>query len=127
MLRRLSSTLFKEVPRECPQYSQLISLAQFTSTAHIQSSGLQDKITVIPMPQLSPTMTSGRVSKWLKHPGEEIATYDVVFEVETESLSEDAYKVGDFAGTVTMLVEVSYFSDVLTNGCRLGLRLLAIK
>ena len=106
MLRRLSLALLHETKKGCPQYSQLLSLANFTVTAQAGSSGLKDKLTVIPMPQLSPTMTAGRVSKWLKQPGEEIATYDVVFEVETESLSEDAYKVGDFAGTVTMLVEV---------------------
>lgn len=58
------------------------------------------------MPQLSPHMQSGTVSKWLKKPGEEIGMYDVIFEVNTETLSEEAYKVGDFAGSVTMLVEV---------------------
>ena len=59
------------------------------------------------MPQLSPHMESGSISKWLKKEGNEIATYDVIFEVDTKTLSEEAYKIGDFAGTVTMLVEVS--------------------
>ena len=53
-------------------------------------------------------MKSGTVSKWLKKPGEEISVYDVVLEVDTETLSEEAYKIGDFAGSVTMLVEVSF-------------------
>ena len=73
---------------------------------------LGDTVIVIPMPQLSPHMQSGKVSKWLKNPGEEIGMYDVVFEVDTETLSEEAYKVGDFAGSVTMLVEVSCWTRI---------------
>ena len=77
------------------------------TTAASQADSLQEDIIVVPMPQLSPHMTSGTISKWLKKPGDEISTYDVVFEVDTDSLSEEAYKVGDFAGSVTMLIEVS--------------------
>ena len=83
----------------------LISLANFSVDA-APSASAADKVVVIPMPQLSPHMTSGSVRKWLKQPGDEIATYDVIMEIDTDSLSEEAYKVGDFAGTVTMLVEV---------------------
>ena len=78
----------------------------FASTAS-GSSELKENIMVVPLPKLSPHMSNGKISKWLKKPGDEIAMYDVIFEVDTENLSEDAYKVGDFAGTVTMLVEVS--------------------
>ena len=34
-----------------------------------------------------------------------MSTYDVLMEVETETLTEDAYKVDEFAGNVTLLVE----------------------
>ena len=83
----------------------LISLANFSVSAAPPASAA-DKVVVIPMPQLSPHMTSGSIRKWLKQPGDEIATYDVIMEIDTDSLSEEAYKVGEFAGTVTMLVEV---------------------
>ena len=83
-----------------------IQTFSFASTAS-GSSELKEKIMVVPLPKLSPHMSNGKISKWLKQPGDEIAMYDVIFEVDTENLSEDAYKVGDFAGTVTMLVEVS--------------------
>ena len=57
------------------------------------------KITVLTMPMLSPTMTEASLLHWLKTAGEKLEPYDLVFELETESLTEDAYKVGDFAGT----------------------------
>lgn len=87
--------------------SWVVSAKLLFSASVIQhSEDIRQKVTVIPLPKLSPNMTSGSVKKWLKSPGEEIATYDVIMEVDTDNLSEDAYKVGDFAGTVTMLVEV---------------------
>ena len=51
------------------------------------------------MPMLSPTMTEGSLLQWLKHAGDRLEPYDLVFELETESLTDDAYKVGDFAGS----------------------------
>ncbi len=36
------------------------------------------------MPQLSPTMTEGRLAKWLKSPGDTLRAGDVVAEVETD-------------------------------------------
>lgn len=57
-----------------------------------------NKITVLTMPMLSPTMMEGSLSRWLKAAGDQLEPYDLVFELETESLTEDAYKVGDFAG-----------------------------
>jgi len=36
------------------------------------------------MPQLSPTMTEGRLAKWLRKPGDAIKAGDVVAEVETD-------------------------------------------
>lgn len=80
--------------------------SHFSTSVAYRGDSLQDDLIVIPMPQLSPHMSSGRITKWLKKAGDEISTYDVLFEVETDSLSEEAYKVGDFAGSVTMLVEV---------------------
>lgn len=57
------------------------------------------QFTVLTMPMLSPTMTEGSLLQWLKHAGDQLEPYDLVFELETESLTEDAYKVGDFAGS----------------------------
>lgn len=34
-----------------------------------------------------------------------MAEYDVLMEIDTETLTEDAYKVDEFAGKVTLLVE----------------------
>ena len=83
-----------------------LGIALFQTARPCWAEDLQDLVTVIAMPQLSPHMKSGIISKWLKKPGDEVAIYDVIFEVSTDTLSEEAYKVGDFAGSVTMLVEV---------------------
>lgn len=57
------------------------------------------QIIVLTMPMLSPTMTDGSLLHWLKDTGDQLEPYDLVFELETESLTENAYKVGDFAGS----------------------------
>ena len=56
------------------------------------------KVVVLAMPMLSPTMSEGSLLRWVKDETEQLNPYDLVFELETESLTEDAYKMGDFAG-----------------------------
>jgi hypothetical protein len=77
---------------------------QFTSSTGAMQEA-QQPLLVLPMPSLSHTMTSGRVTKWLKAPGDVISIYDIIAEVTTDSLVEEAYKVDDFAGSVTLLLE----------------------
>lgn len=36
------------------------------------------------MPALSPTMTTGNIIKWLKSPGDEVASGDALAEIETD-------------------------------------------
>lgn len=60
---------------------------------------------VVPLPKLSPTMSAGTLSAWLKEPGDKVHVHDLLFEVTTEELVEEAYRMGDFAGKVTLLIE----------------------
>lgn len=60
---------------------------------------------VVPMPKLSHEMGDGVVAKWHVAEGQRFSQYDVILEVATDSLTEKAYQVGDFEGTVTLLVE----------------------
>ena len=48
------------------------------------SSGTKVKGTPIKMPSLSPTMTEGKIVKWLKKEGDSISPGDVLCEVETD-------------------------------------------
>lgn len=57
-------------------------------------------VVVISMPMLSPTMTEGSLLSWMKSTGEQVEPYDLLFELETESLTEEAYRVGDFEGVI---------------------------
>src|ERR1700744_6053787 len=41
-------------------------------------------MTDILMPALSPTMTEGKLARWLKKPGDAIAPGDVIAEIETD-------------------------------------------
>ena len=43
-------------------------------------------------------MTHGNVRKWAKREGEPLEQYELLFDLDTDSLTEDAYKVGDFEG-----------------------------
>ena len=56
------------------------------------------RVIVLTLPKLSPTMTQGSLSGWAKTPSEVIEPYDLVYELETETLTEEAYRMGDFAG-----------------------------
>jgi pyruvate dehydrogenase E2 component (dihydrolipoamide acetyltransferase) len=45
--------------------------------------------TVVSMPALSPTMTSGNIGTWQKKPGDSIAPGDVLVEIETDKAQMD--------------------------------------
>jgi len=44
---------------------------------------------LLPMPRLSPTMTTGTMHRWTKGEGDAVATYDLVFEVTTREILEE--------------------------------------
>jgi pyruvate dehydrogenase E2 component (dihydrolipoamide acetyltransferase) len=45
--------------------------------------------TIISMPALSPTMTSGNIGTWQKNPGDTLAPGDVLVEIETDKAQMD--------------------------------------
>src|ERR1700739_4225496 len=47
------------------------------------------------MPALSPTMTEGNVTKWLKREGEEVHSGDVLAEIETDKATMEFETVDD--------------------------------
>jgi pyruvate dehydrogenase E1 component beta subunit len=47
------------------------------------------------MPALSPTMTEGKLSKWLKKPGDEIRSGDVIAEIETDKATMEVEAVDE--------------------------------
>ncbi|KAI8472736.1 MAG: hypothetical protein J3K34DRAFT_412935 [Monoraphidium minutum] len=60
---------------------------------------------ILPMPKLSPEMQEGTLLRWLKAEGDRVEQYDVLCEVATTQLVEKAYRMGDFEGQVTLLIE----------------------
>jgi len=60
--------------------------------------------TEILMPALSPTMTEGKLSKWLKKPGDEVKSGDVVAEIETDKATMEVEAV-DEGKLLKILVE----------------------
>src|SRR4051794_16408759 len=54
------------------------------------------------MPRLSDTMTSGTVSKWLKHPGDDVKKGEPLVEIETDkaNIELEAYASGKLARIV---------------------------
>src|SRR3974377_2472299 len=49
--------------------------------------------TQILMPALSPTMTEGKLSRWLKHVGDEVRAGDVIAEIETDKATMEVEAV----------------------------------
>ena len=50
---------------------------------------------LIKMPSLSPTMTEGKLSRWLKKKGDKISSGDVVAEIETDKATMEIEAVDD--------------------------------
>jgi pyruvate dehydrogenase E1 component beta subunit len=51
--------------------------------------------TEILMPALSPTMTEGKLSKWLKHEGDDVKSGDVIAEIETDKATMEVEAVDE--------------------------------
>src|SRR5215831_2477509 len=51
--------------------------------------------TQILMPALSPTMTEGKVSRWLKHVGDDVRAGDVIAEIETDKATMEVEAVDE--------------------------------
>ena len=51
--------------------------------------------TEILMPALSPTMTEGKLAKWLKHPGDDVKSGDVLAEIETDKATMEVEAVDE--------------------------------
>jgi pyruvate dehydrogenase E1 component beta subunit len=60
--------------------------------------------TDILMPALSPTMTEGKLAKWLKHPGDAVKSGDVIAEIETDKATMEVEAV-DEGTLLKILVE----------------------
>lgn len=79
------------------QQQQPLSAA-YSTAIPAQQQQQQPCLYILPMPSLSHTMQSGRISAWLKAPGDCVSVYDIVAEVTTDNLVEEAYRLDDFAG-----------------------------
>ena len=47
------------------------------------------------MPALSPTMTEGKLAKWLKQEGDEVASGDMIAEIETDKATMEVEAVDE--------------------------------
>src|SRR5918911_3094026 len=51
--------------------------------------------TQVLMPALSPTMTEGKIARWVKKVGEEVRAGDVIAEIETDKATMEVEAVDD--------------------------------
>jgi pyruvate dehydrogenase E1 component beta subunit len=58
--------------------------------------------TQILMPALSPTMTEGKLARWLKHEGDEVKAGDVIAEIETDKATMEVEAVDE--GKLTRII-----------------------
>ena len=69
--------------------------------------------TQILMPALSPTMTEGKLSRWLKKVGEEVRAGDVIAEIETDKATMEVEAVDE--GTLTRILVEEGAEGVAVN------------
>ena len=70
-------------------------------------------MTNILMPALSPTMTEGKLSKWLKKEGDEVKSGDVLAEIETDKATMEVEAVDE--GTLSKIVVPDGTEGVAVN------------
>ncbi|QDE89606.1 pyruvate dehydrogenase complex dihydrolipoamide acetyltransferase [Myxococcus xanthus] len=87
-------------PAQTPQPAPAAPAPQ--AAAKPAPSGGGDNRIAIQMPSLSPTMTEGKIVKWLKKQGDKVSSGDAVAEVETDksNLEIEAYDNGTLAEIV---------------------------
>eukprot|EP00198_Chlamydomonas_reinhardtii_P008649 XP_001697986.1 predicted protein [Chlamydomonas reinhardtii] len=116
--RRNHSSLSTKEPAGTSAHAYVGSLTagtRDTAQTHVGSVPA-DRLIWLPMPKLSHEMTHGRIAKW--HVGDSdsgsgadpgrpthVSEYDILLTVDTDSLVEEAYRLDQFAGTVSLLVE----------------------
>ncbi len=65
------------------------------------------------MPALSPTMTEGKLSRWLKKEGDEVKSGDVIAEIETDKATMEVEAVDE--GKITKLLVAEGAENVAVN------------
>ncbi|EKN01197.1 pyruvate dehydrogenase subunit beta [Acidocella sp. MX-AZ02] len=70
-------------------------------------------MTDILMPALSPTMTEGKLAKWLKKVGDEVKSGDVLAEIETDKATMEVEAVDE--GTLTAILVEEGTEGVAVN------------
>ncbi len=69
--------------------------------------------TDILMPALSPTMTEGKLARWLKHPGDAVKAGDVIAEIETDKATMEVEAVDE--GTLSEILVAEGTEGVAVN------------
>ena len=69
--------------------------------------------TQILMPALSPTMTEGKLARWLKKVGDDVRAGDVIAEIETDKATMEVEAVDE--GTIAKILVPEGTQDVPVN------------
>src|SRR5579862_9409385 len=65
------------------------------------------------MPALSPTMTEGKIARWLKQPGDKVKAGDVLAEIETDKATMEMEAVDE--GTLARILVPEGSENVAVN------------
>ena len=73
--------------------------------------------TNILMPALSPTMTEGKLARWLKKTGDSVAPGDVIAEIETDKATKEVEAVDEGAARFANDAEAVRKMRAARGGC----------
>ena len=78
----------------------------------------------IKMPALSPTMTEGRLSRWLVKVGDELRSGDLIAEIETDKATMEVEAVDEGVVTELLVAEGQENVAVECGDCALWLEMM---
>ena len=85
------------------------------ATTQLRTFAVAADAKTLVMPKLSPKMTTGRVRKWHHGEGELVKAFDVICEISTTELVDDAHRAGKQAANEHIMeIEVKGYMP-LTN------------
>eukprot|EP01026_Neomeris_dumetosa_P071887 TRINITY_DN7289_c1_g1_i4.p3 TRINITY_DN7289_c1_g1~~TRINITY_DN7289_c1_g1_i4.p3 ORF type:complete len:184 (-),score=25.37 TRINITY_DN7289_c1_g1_i4:323-874(-) len=92
--------------RSCkPCLQHVINWSQFVLKRDFVVRPWEEGMILLAMPRLSQSMEQGSIVTWLKNEGDLVKEHEILLEVKTSSLTQDAQKVGKFEGDVLMEIE----------------------
>eukprot|EP01023_Acetabularia_acetabulum_P058740 TRINITY_DN697_c0_g1_i1.p1 TRINITY_DN697_c0_g1~~TRINITY_DN697_c0_g1_i1.p1 ORF type:complete len:194 (-),score=33.90 TRINITY_DN697_c0_g1_i1:720-1301(-) len=111
-------TMLSVLQNSYPAFKQITFLQNLGSVCNYAIRPWAEGMVLFAMPRLSQSMELGSVKRWLKSEGDLVKENELIVELETDSLTQDAEKIGKFEGKLTLEIESTeevYLAKILEH------------